>query len=81
MIGRTDITEVMALEAARGARSGKQGRRRSICNICIDAKTEGDATGKAWRQTGVHKRSDYTREEPRPVTRTRMAATHDASTI
>ena len=56
----------MALKGTRGATSGKACRRRSLCNLFLEAKTEGKATGKAWRQAGVIKRSDYAREEFEP---------------
>ena len=57
----------MTLEAARGVGAGKQGRTRSLCHLFLEAKTEGEATGKPWRQSGVAQRHDYAREETEPT--------------
>ena len=53
----------MALRATRGAASGKLGRLRSLCNLLLEAKSAGKATGKAWWQAGVIKRNDHACEE------------------
>ena len=74
----TEYKEVMSLKATRGATSGKLGRLRSLCNLFLEAKTEGKATGKAWWQAGVFERSDYAREEWR---RRRQCTTQLSSTI
>ena len=57
----------MAIAPARGLASGKQGRRRSLCNLFAEATIEANAIGKPWWQAGMTKRSHYAREGRRPT--------------